>query len=91
AIEYAKSDRMGYVFSRSFDLIGGATIDGVEAASVRDLAELLKRDREFAMEKDNKENSSTTQVPRALLYGLFDSLGSMVDLLAERIVVRMDD
>ncbi|GMR34218.1 hypothetical protein PMAYCL1PPCAC_04413, partial [Pristionchus mayeri] len=91
ALEYARTDRMGHVISRSFDLIGGAARDGVEAASVRDLSELLKRDRDFAMEKDGKESSSLTQIPRSLLYGLVDSLGSMIDLLAERRAAEMED
>ncbi|GMR34214.1 hypothetical protein PMAYCL1PPCAC_04409 [Pristionchus mayeri] len=84
ASEYARADRIGHVFARSFDLIEGTVKDGVEAESVRDLSEMLKQAREYAKKKDSKDPIPLIHGPRDLVYGLIESLGAMSDLLAER-------
>ncbi|GMR34208.1 hypothetical protein PMAYCL1PPCAC_04403, partial [Pristionchus mayeri] len=81
ASEYARHDRIGYVFARSFDLIGGAVKDGLEAESVRELNEFLEHDREFVMSKDSKDLVPLVHAPRDLVYDLIKALGSMFDIL----------
>ncbi|GMR34207.1 hypothetical protein PMAYCL1PPCAC_04402, partial [Pristionchus mayeri] len=73
ASEYSRTDRIGHVFARSFDLIGGAVKDGLEADRVREFNELLENDREFAKKKDSQDPDPLVHVPRGLMYGLIES------------------
>ncbi|GMT03756.1 hypothetical protein PENTCL1PPCAC_25930, partial [Pristionchus entomophagus] len=80
----SSSDRIGHVIARTFDVIDAVVRNGVGSETVCELIELLAQDRAFAMKRDN--NVSTPL--RELVYGMIESLGSMVEDIAKR---RVDE
>ncbi|GMT03554.1 hypothetical protein PENTCL1PPCAC_25728, partial [Pristionchus entomophagus] len=79
ACALSSSDRIGHAFVRVFDVIGAVERDGIGAESVSELIELLTNDRVFAM----KHEHNITPL-RALIYGLIEYFGSMVEDIANK-------
>ncbi|GMS98245.1 hypothetical protein PENTCL1PPCAC_20420, partial [Pristionchus entomophagus] len=84
ACDLSKSDRIGHVIARTFDLIGAVQREGVGAESVSELVELLAQDRAFSMKRDNNVSSPL----RDLVYGMIAFLSSMIEDVAKK---RIDE
>ncbi|GMT03757.1 hypothetical protein PENTCL1PPCAC_25931, partial [Pristionchus entomophagus] len=79
ACALSSTDRIGHAIVRVFDVIGAVERDGVGAESVSELVELMANDRVFAL----KHEHNVTPL-RALIYGLIEYFGSMVEDIANK-------